>query len=173
MLYMVVIGFGMGNTMPLFVIAVQNSVAHGHMGVATSSVQFFRSVGGTIGVTVLGALLASSLDAQIRQQAPGALSALTSGARGLGEAQSLLDPAAISQVPPFVLSFLRTALSNSLHEIFLATLVTMAAAFAATLFLREVPLKKTIDRGPLPQERTDLNRSELSAISAPLDPPEG
>jgi hypothetical protein len=145
MIYMIIMGIGLGPTMPLFVIAVQNSVDYAHLGVATSAVQFFRSMGGTIGVTVLGALMARSLDSQIRQQAPEALSALGGASKGLGEVQILLDPSTLSQIPPSVMSFLREALAKSLHEVFVVSLLVLVAALIVTLFLKEIPLKKTMD----------------------------
>ncbi len=172
MLYMVIAGLGMGPTMPLFLIAVQNSVEYSRLGVATSAIQFFRSVGGTVGVTVLGALLASSLDGQIRQQAGGSLSAITGGARGLAEAQSLLDPAALARIPAPVLAILREALASSLHEVFAVSVAVLAVAFMATLFLKEVPLKRSFDRGPARKGTVEEGRPDLAMIGGAADPPE-
>lgn len=169
MIYMIIMGIGLGPTLPLFVIAVQNSVDYAHLGVATSAVQFFRTMGGTIGVTVLGALMASSLDSQIRQQAPEALSALGGASRGLGEVQVLLDPSTLSRIPPSVMAFLREALANSLHEVFVVNLTLIGAAFIVTWFLKEIPLRKTMDRGRPVAENALQREHQTMAISK--DPP--
>ena len=57
MFYTVIMGVGMGTGFPIFVIAVQNSFEHARVGIATSSLQFFRSIGGSLGVAVMGGVI--------------------------------------------------------------------------------------------------------------------
>jgi len=57
----VLFGFGMGTTFPLYTIAIQNTVPRHMMGIATSSTQFFRSIGGTIGLAIFGSFYGQSL----------------------------------------------------------------------------------------------------------------
>jgi hypothetical protein len=59
--YMLVLGLGLGFTMQVLVLAVQNAVDYQHLGVATSSATLFRSMGGTIGVPIFGAIFANKL----------------------------------------------------------------------------------------------------------------
>ena len=60
-LYMAVLGLGLGFTMQVLVLAVQNAVDYAHLGVATSTATLFRSMGGTIGVPIFGAIFANKL----------------------------------------------------------------------------------------------------------------
>ena len=57
---MIILGFGLGVTMPVFTLAVQNAVEQRMVGVATSTVQFFRSMGGALGAAVFGSVLTNS-----------------------------------------------------------------------------------------------------------------
>src|SRR5215470_15780469 len=56
-LAMITAGFGMGLILPAYTVAVQNAAPHRHMGVATASASFFRSIGSTVGVAIFGSLL--------------------------------------------------------------------------------------------------------------------
>ncbi len=65
MLYVTLMGIGMGLSIPSFLIAVQTTVARRSLGTATSTIQFSRSIGGTLGVSVMGAALSASLAASL------------------------------------------------------------------------------------------------------------
>jgi hypothetical protein len=67
---MIILGIGMGPALPLYTLAVQNSVNPREIGAATSSSQFFRSIGSTIGVAVFGTILATVLSAQLPKYVP-------------------------------------------------------------------------------------------------------
>ncbi len=58
---MIATGIGLGLTMPIFTLAVQNAFDHSRLGVATASTQLFRSIGGTVGTAILGGVLTSRL----------------------------------------------------------------------------------------------------------------
>jgi Na+/melibiose symporter-like transporter len=85
-------GIGMGQAIPSFLLAVQSSVARSDMGSATSAIQFTRSIGGALGVSVMGVALAAQLDSLLRERglAPGsidldaALEPATAGAAASG-----------------------------------------------------------------------------------------
>lgn len=142
--YMMVLGVGLGFTMPLFVIVVQNSVEYARVGVATSSIQFFRAMGGTIGVTLLGTVLANRLEWRLSQQSSLSMASLIPGrSGGLQDIQGLLDPSLLSRMPAPILEALRSALAGAVQEVFLVSLVLAGLAFLATIFLQERPLKKT------------------------------
>lgn len=154
----IIMGFGLGTTFPTFTIAVQNAVPHGVLGVVTSASQFYRSIGGTLGLAILGAALASrfaaglstSLSPAVRQAIP---ADLLSGLEATP--QALIDPDAltrlretISQAGPQgadltdqVLLGLREALASAISDIFVIVLAVMIVALAVTLLLKEVPLK--------------------------------
>ena len=67
-LYMVIVGFGLGPSFPLYTLAVQNAVEEDKLGQATSSTQFFRQMGGVIGVAIMGAVFSTTLNSQMQTQ---------------------------------------------------------------------------------------------------------
>jgi predicted MFS family arabinose efflux permease len=67
-IYMVVCGLGLGPTLPLFPLAIQNSVDHSRIGQATAAGQFFRQIGGLVGAAVLGAVLGMGLLSAMRKE---------------------------------------------------------------------------------------------------------
>jgi EmrB/QacA subfamily drug resistance transporter len=116
---MALLGAGFGPSMTAFVVAVQNAMPWELRGVASSSMQLFRSLSGTIGVALMGALLNSQLAAS------GALSGAEGGA--------LLDPAARQQLDPAALAALQGALAGGLQAIF--TIIALLAALALAVML--------------------------------------
>ncbi|MBI4338089.1 MAG: MFS transporter [Chloroflexi bacterium] len=157
-LSIVVLGLGLGTTFPPFTIAVQNAVPYRVMGIATSSTQFFRSIGGTLGLAVLGAFmttrfdthLAAALSPAIRQaMPPERLAELSSNP------QALMSPGAIARLqgelaqlgPQGValgqqlIAGLREALASAIGDVFLVAVAAVLAAWVITLFLKEIPLK--------------------------------
>lgn len=85
-LYMVIVGLGLGPSFPLYPLAVQNAVDARRIGQATSATQFFRQIGGVIGVAVMGTVFATSLQGSFQQSASqfGALGASPAGAASEG-----------------------------------------------------------------------------------------
>ncbi|MBI2320899.1 MAG: MFS transporter [Chloroflexi bacterium] len=156
-----VAGFGLGVTMPLFIIVVQNALPYTMLGTVTSSVQFFRSIGGTLGVAVMGSLLVNRFHAELTRQLPAAArAALPNGSLAqLSEPQVLLDPGALERlerqlaargaldasVLGGVLDATRLALGAALHDVFVAGLAVVTLALLASLFLREIPLRRSHD----------------------------
>src|SRR2546429_7694164 len=94
----VFVGAGLGATFPLYLQAVQNALPLQFVVVATSQIQFWRQIGGTIGTSVLGSVLASRLAPSIQSQVAGLHlppQAGRLGPSGLGNPQAVLDPSAI------------------------------------------------------------------------------
>lgn len=122
MLSLTLMGFGMGASIPAFLIAVQSSVARSDLGAATATVQFSRTIGGTFGVAVLGVLLSMFLSSALRAAglSPEAvpLDSLIGGG-GTGGAPGL-DVGA------------RAALASALGGTFTSTLVVAVPAFLVT-----------------------------------------
>ena len=151
----ILIGIGLGMNMPLYQNAVQSAVPRAVVGVATSQVQFWRSMGGTMGAAILGSVLAHRLPEEIHAQL-GALQLppqlASSVGQGAGSAQSLLDPEKLAQaqnaLPPALLPLfdrvqdaIRAALANTLHDMFLYAAAIVAVAVVASVFLKDVPLR--------------------------------
>jgi EmrB/QacA subfamily drug resistance transporter len=118
-------GIGMGLTIPSFLIAVQSSVQRKHLGTATSTLQFSRSIGGTLGVSVMGAALSFRL-----------ASALT--AAGLDpnvvSVDELIDPLPTADASAVLEGALRGALASAIQVVFIIALVAAALALVVTFF---------------------------------------
>ena len=95
----VIVGAGLGATFPLYLQAVQNALPRQFLGVATSQIQFWRQIGGTIGTSVLGSVLASRLAASIQSQVAGLHLPPQAGRlvpSGVSNPQAVFDPSAIA-----------------------------------------------------------------------------
>ena len=108
-LYMLVLGLGLGMVMQVLVLAVQNSVDYQHLGVATASATMFRQIGGSIGVSLFGAIFANRLATNLADKLP-------AGAH----APAAANPAAVKQLPPAVHAAYVEAFAASLRPVFLA-----------------------------------------------------
>jgi EmrB/QacA subfamily drug resistance transporter len=133
-LAMLVVGAGMGTLTPTVTAGVQNAVPRAHMGVASASVAFYRNVGGSIGVSVLGAVLHSRM-------ATAALAAVGEAGAALpatfaadpGDPKILLDPGLLATLPAGVVAALRAALATSLSTVFAVSFVTVAVGLLAAV----------------------------------------
>jgi hypothetical protein len=152
-LYVVVAGVGMGIALPLFVIAVQNAVPYRVMGVATSSVQFFQSIGQTVGLAIFGSIMASRFSSNIMGNEAIAqlglphelLSQITSNPEALmrKEALSDLQGALGTDLAGRFLELVKGDLAAAITDVFTIGAAVIVVAFVATLFLKEVPLKRS------------------------------
>ena len=127
---LVVIGVGMGVTWQVYVIATQNAVAVGDLGVATATIQFFRSMGGSLSVAALGALLANRLADELPQH--------------LGAAASRVDPDRLIQgaaAAPALREGTQAALAAALHSVWLVVVPLAVVMVACALALEERPLR--------------------------------
>ena len=137
---------------------MQSALPRQFLGVASSQVQFWRQIGGTIGTAVLGSVLAQQLPNYVRDQVA-TLHLPAQAARflpsGGASPQTLFDPAQIAarraQASAFgpqgaalfdqVLHAIRIALASTLHEIFLLGAAILILALIASVFLKDVPLR--------------------------------
>ncbi|HEX2741285.1 MAG TPA: MDR family MFS transporter [Rubrobacter sp.] len=134
-LAVVVIGLGLGFSSTSYLVSVQNAVPWRRRGVATSSVVFFRTVGGLLGVAVMGALLNASLGERYRAAVDKAAGGDAVLERLLSDPNALLQPAVRSRIPEAVYSELAGALAASLSPAFWVLLFFGLSALAvATLF---------------------------------------
>jgi len=143
-LAMVVFGIGLGMAMQVYTLIVQNAAQRRDLGVATASTQFFRNVGSTVGIAVFGTIMSSGLAVNIASHLPaGAAERLATSGQQV-DAGSVLDPAALVNLPPEVVTGVQQGLADSLHAVFLWGLVPFAIALVATLFIKELPLRNTV-----------------------------
>src|SRR6202012_1495623 len=107
-LYMVVLGLGLGMVMQVLVLAAQNAVDYSDLGVATSGTTLFRSIGGSVGVSLFGAIFSPMLAAGLAVRLP--------SAENLAAATS---PASIQALPGAVRSVYLQVFTAALHPVFL------------------------------------------------------
>jgi MFS family permease len=136
--YMLVVGIGIGLVMQVLVLVVQNDARPQEMGVATSTATFFRSVGGSFGVALFGAIFASRLAAQIQQLPVDAAKQLTGGIH--------LTPQQAKHLPPAVHADFLDAFAHALHGVFLWGMLLAIVPFVLAWLLKEVPLRTTLER---------------------------
>jgi MFS family permease len=138
-IFMALLGLGIGMMMQNLVLCTQNQVEPGDLGSASSTVTFFRSLGGAVGVSALGAVMArrithyvkdgiAALDPQYRAALAGSSSS----------ADSIPD---LSKYPAPLRTLMESAYGHGIADVFLIASVLAAAAFLITLFIKEVPLK--------------------------------
>jgi EmrB/QacA subfamily drug resistance transporter len=154
---LVIVGLGLGTTLPLYLNAVQSAVPRNVMGVATSQIQFWQNIGGTIGTAVLGSLLARRLPEEISAKIAGLnlppqVAQLIPHGNGAASAQQIFEPARIAQLkatlPPAVqpvvdqvILAIREALATTLSEIFLVGAAVVLTGVVLSVFLEDVPLR--------------------------------
>ena len=131
--FLFVLGVGIGMTMQNLVLAVQNTVAARDLGAASSAVAFFRSLGGTIGVAVLGAVLDSRVSELIRQA--------LAGVPGTGQGGGGAGLADLADAPPAVRALIAAAYGDATGRIFAVSAAVAVVAVAAILLIREVALR--------------------------------
>ncbi|MEV7907863.1 MFS transporter, partial [Streptomyces anulatus] len=135
--YLLVLGVGIGLVMQVLVIVVQNAVGFEDLGVATSGVIFFRSIGGSFGVAVAGTIFTSRLTEDLVR-----LSRTVRLPPGL-ETAVQSDPTVIGKLPPEVAAAFLGAYSDAIARVFLYSAPIALVAFAAAWLLPEVPLRET------------------------------
>ncbi len=131
-LYMFITGAGLGSFIQVTTLAVQNAVHPRDLGTATSTVTFFRSIGGSFGTAIFGAILTARLTAHFTEL----LGAAPTGGVTLSSAANL------SQLPPQVLPLALEAFTQSFHDVFLIAIPFIAVGFVVSLFLKEAPLRQ-------------------------------
>lgn len=132
--WMAVLGLGIGMTMPVMTLAVQNAVERKHLGAATSSVTFFRSIGSSLGAAIFGAILTNRLAAHLAEQLPSGSAA--SAAKSLSS-----SAASLRHMPPAIAEKVLQAFAGSFRDVFLIGIPFAVAAFVVALFLKEAPLR--------------------------------
>jgi MFS family permease len=159
---MLAMGIGMGMMMQNLVLAVQNTVDVSEVGAASASVTFFRSLGGAVGVSVLGAILATRVTDLIMAnvRALGPEGAQAAQALQSGSGTSVLD---VGSLPPQLGDIVRHAYGDATGRIFLIAAAAAVVSLLAVLFLREVPLRRTVGM----TDEADAVQADLAAAAAP------
>src|SRR6266850_1230131 len=162
------VGAGLGATFPLYINASQAAVARQYLGVVSSQIQFWRNIGGTIGVAIFGAILSHDLPKKIQENVA-ALNlppAIVSNLSTSTSPQAIFDPAriaalrasvapALQPVIDQILVAVRASLASTIQEVFLYATVIVGIAAVVSVFLKEVPI-----RGNTPREQLEVRDAE-------------
>lgn len=159
-LFMLVFGIGLGCVMQVLVLAVQNSVGYQDLGTATASANFFRSIGGSFGVAVFGAVYANVLPNRLAANLGASVPA-----KGVGS----LTPEVLTTLPLPIQHGVVLSISESIQTVFLYAVPFGLVAFGLSWLLPEVELRATVRVGrdpietvPTPESRSSLEEVELA-----------
>jgi DNA-binding MarR family transcriptional regulator len=129
---MLLLGLGIGMVLQVIVLAAQNAVPYRLLGVATSGSALVRQVGGSIGVSVFGAIFSNQLAHQLAQRVPAGAHVPTGA-----------NPEVAKQLPPAIHASYIASFAAALHPVFLAASAISLTAFGLSWLLRDLPLRKT------------------------------
>jgi len=132
-LFMVVLGVGMGLLMQTTMLVMQNSVAQHDIGAASGAATLFRTIGGSLGVSLLGVFYTNNV--------LGTLSTRLGAEQGAALAGGQLTPAMLGGLPAFVRDAYQAAVTSGVTTAFLWAAVVAVIAVVATLVIKEVPLR--------------------------------
>ncbi|MGK4582958.1 MDR family MFS transporter [Kitasatospora sp. HPMI-4] len=150
-LFMALTGVGLGLTMQNLVLAVQNTVERKELGAASSAVTFFRTMGGAMGVTALGALLSNRVTHYLTENLVAAhINPAAAAAAGGGEIPDL------HRLPKPVVPLVTDAFGHGVAEVFLVAAPFALVAFLVVLLIREVPLRTRQEEAPAQQAEPQL-----------------
>ena len=154
---MAVTGIGVGCLVQNIVLAVQNTVDVKDIGASSATIAFFRSLGGAVGVSILGAVLAN----EVQDHVVSAVQKLGGGGGNLSGGSDL----DIGSLPEPIRTIVRDAYGDSFGVIFLIAAAVSIAAFIAILFVKEVPLRTTVAM------KKDPTPADAGAAQAALEGP--
>ncbi|MET3288726.1 UNVERIFIED_CONTAM: EmrB/QacA subfamily drug resistance transporter [Brevibacillus sp. OAP136] len=177
---LVVLGLGMGLVMPVITLALQESFPKSELGVVTSSSQFFRQIGGTFGMTILGAVMNARSANLLNEQLVPKLEALPAQAHGIAQqlegmiAQSpqglysmLLSPEAMAKIPASIqqtiVPTLQSTLVETLSHVYLYGLAFIVLGIVLTFFIGTIKLSAA--KGKAEQEEG----TEIKAVANPVN----
>jgi EmrB/QacA subfamily drug resistance transporter len=134
--YIAVLGIGMGFLMQTTMLISQNSVELKDLGVASSAATFFRSIGGSFGVSIFGAIFTHQLRADVAAKLGEAGTKLANGG-------GRLDPVALRALPAPIRTTFLDSIASSISHLFTWAIFFAVAVPVLALFVREVPLRAT------------------------------
>ncbi|MFJ6382785.1 MDR family MFS transporter [Kitasatospora sp. NPDC092039] len=162
-LYMFVLGAGIGLSMQVLTIAVQNTVDYADLGTATSGVTFFRTIGSSFGTAVFGTIYANSLKTELTDGV-GTAARLT-GADPAVLSRAAESPQGLHRLPADQAAPIVQAYSDALHTVYLWTIPVAVVGFVVALFLKQVQLRDTARAGS-----TDMGEGFAQPTTADSDP---
>jgi EmrB/QacA subfamily drug resistance transporter len=183
---MIVTGLGIGVMMSLFTIVVQNAFPYRQLGEVTASLTFFRSIGSTMGVAVMGTIMTNAYQTAMQSNLPAIVKRAVPADRlaQLQNPQLLLSPDFLAKIQHNFASFgpqglaifrqlieaIRLSLSTAITNVFFLGFIIMLVGLVSVLFLREIPLRKShtapVIEAPAPTQGTNRSRALLGLTLA-------
>ncbi|MFF5567961.1 MDR family MFS transporter [Streptomyces sp. NPDC012623] len=139
-LYMAVLGAGMGFLMQITMLVAQNSVEMKDMGVGSSTTTLFRTLGGSFGAAIMGALFTNKVQDEMSALAGSGGGAATAGS-AVTETSAQLDAASLAKLPDLVREAYQHAVSTGTHAAFTLGASIAVLGFVASFFVKEIPLR--------------------------------
>ncbi|WP_239616564.1 MDR family MFS transporter [Cohnella mopanensis] len=180
---MAVFGIGLGLSMSVFTLTVQNALPPNQLGVATATSTLFRNLGGTIGIAIFGSVMNSVMTRNLDKAMGSGSGVDLSQADPETAAQltQLMDPRTLmnqplleqlhaklpEQVQPLftqMIDMLHSVLNDSLSTVFLLGATLVAVGLVLTFFLKEIPLRTSNDKQPSSSEDALDNKQKLQSV---------
>ncbi len=171
-IYMLVLGAGIGGVMQVLVTIVQNAVPHSELGVATSAATFFRSIGGSFGTAIFGAIFSNVLIGNLASHLHG-----VTLPKGFTSAD--VTPAVLSHLSAAVRDGFVAGYAESIQTVFLIAVPIAAIAFVATWFIPQLELRRWTGAGPAQADAAgttaaaDAASPAVTSAAAPAAAPAG
>ncbi|MFG2195712.1 MFS transporter [Streptomyces sp. NPDC048639] len=163
--FMGVMGLGLGMMMQNLVLATQNQVAPEDLGAASSVVTFFRSLGGAVGVSALGAVLAHRITDYVEDGMAelGPKAAAAGGGAMSGPGSAIPD---MSELPAPIRTVVESAYGHGVADIYLYAAPAALIALLTVLFIKEVPLKTGVASGAEAAAEAESTAAAVSGVEA-------
>jgi EmrB/QacA subfamily drug resistance transporter len=142
--YLAIMGIGLGMSMQILILIVQNSFPVSQVGTATASNNYFRQIGASLGSAVVGTLFATKLTQLLAERLPAGAGAAAGGSNSF-------TPAAAKDLPVALRDVIIGAYNDALTPVFLYLVPLVVAATIVLAFIQEKPLATTIERDILPE----------------------
>ena len=166
-----VLGFGYGLAFQIYMLAVQNAVQRRDLGTATSSLQFFRNIGNTLGTAIAGTIMTTQLMSGIEARMTPELEAKVP--TGGLDPNAVLNPGKLAYLPTELADVMRASLADSMHAVFLVLPVLTALSLIATVFIKPLKLRDTLaqpeDRGREILDSTSMSSPDQERMLSPED----
>lgn len=133
-LYMLIMGLGLGSVMQILVLIIQNSVSHDEVGVATSTNNFFREIGASLGGAFIGGVFTHKLTELLTENLP---------AGGVGGEMNSLTPAIVDGLPAAIRDIIVQAYNDAFTPVFLYLLPVFVIGFILLLFVKKNPIRES------------------------------
>ncbi|MFL4905427.1 MFS transporter [Streptomyces sp. MMS24-I2-30] len=163
-IFMAMLGLGIGMMMQNLVLCTQNQVDPSDLGSASSTVTFFRSLGGAVGVSALGTVLSHKITDYIKDGLADLSPKNAQALAGSGSSDAIPD---LNTLPSPVRTVIESAYGHAIADVFLIAGCLAALAFLITLFIKEVPLRTKGALAQTADENTTQDPKQDTAAEAP------